>query len=114
MRRRRIRRTPSPEPTSATERLRRRAAKLARRGDYRKAALSLRQLVALDGRARSWVAFGAMLSRANRDREALEAYKQGLWLLRREGQRRRAQTVARLILELNPNEPSASRVLRSR
>ncbi len=113
MRRRRVRKAPL-EAADATERLRRRAAKFARRGDYRKAALSLRQLVSLDGRARSWVAFGAMLRRAKRYEEALEAYKQGLWLLRREGQDRRAFTVAKLILELSPNEPSASRVLRTR
>lgn len=112
MRRRRIRNAPA-EATDPARRLRRRAAKFARRGDYRKAALSLRQLVCLDGTARSWVAFGAMLSRAKRYEEALEAYKQGLWLMRREGHDRRATTVARLILELSPNEPSASRVLKA-
>ncbi len=112
MRGRRIRRVRS-EATTETERLRRRASKHARRGDYRKAALSLRQLVALDGRPRTWVAFGAMLQRARRDTEALAAYKQGLFLLRRAGNDRRAAVVARLILALDPNEPCAARVLQT-
>ena len=80
--------------------LKRRARRFARKGEYRKAALALREHAAREGDAASWVALGAMLRRARRIPEALNAFKQGMFLHRRAGAEARARTVARLIVEL--------------
>lgn len=87
---------------SAEAILKRRARRLASKGDYRKAALALRELAALTGDAPSFVALGDMLRRARRVSEALEALKQGMYLHRRGGSRSRARTVARMIVALDP------------
>lgn len=89
--------------------LRRRANRHARRGEYRKAALALRQLAALRGDAASWVALGDMLSRARRPEEAVVAFRRGLWLHRQAGATGRARTVARLILSIVPGDAHATR-----
>jgi len=93
--------------------LRRRARKLARRGDYRKAACAMREVVALEGEARAWVRLGHLLIQARREAQAIDALKQGLFLHRRAGYDRRARTVANMILKLDPCEPSALRLLGS-
>lgn len=80
--------------------LRRRAQRHARRGEHRKAAKTMRQVVALDEQARSWVGLGQALRRARRFEEAIEAFRQGVYLHRRAGHPGRAQTVARLIEDL--------------
>ncbi len=82
--------------------LKRRARRFARGGDYRKAALALREHAALTGEAASWVALGDMLRRARRVPDAIRALKQGLWLHRRDGAARRAETVERMIVALDP------------
>ena len=87
--------------------LRRRAHRHARKGDLRKAAIALRQLAALGGEARYWVALGAVLSRGNKHSEAIDAWKQGLWLFKQSGANGRAATVAKLILELDPSDRTA-------
>lgn len=89
--------------------LKRRAQRLARKGDYRKAALALRERVALTGDAASWVALGDMLRRARRVPEALTALRQGLYLHRRAGAEGRARTVARMIVALDPWDAKAAR-----
>lgn len=89
--------------------LRRRALRSARKGDYRKAAVALRERVALCGDAPSWVALGDMLRRARRMKEALHALKQGLYLHRRNGAHGRARTVARMIVALDPWDTQAAR-----
>lgn len=89
--------------------LKRRARRLARKGDYRKAALALRERAALRGDAASWVALGDMLRRARREREALEALKQGMFLHRRAGAPGRVRTVARMIVALDPWDAKAVR-----
>lgn len=93
--------------------LRRRARKLAKRGDYRKAARTIREVVALGGEARSWVRLGHLLAQGKRDGQAVDALKQGLFLYRREGAEGRARTVAQMILRLDPAEPCARRLLGS-
>lgn len=82
--------------------LKRRARRFARKGDYRKAALALRERAALIGDAPSFVVLGDMLRRARRVAEALDALKQGMYLHRRCGSQRRARTVARMIVALDP------------
>ncbi|MBI4953727.1 MAG: hypothetical protein HY908_17010 [Myxococcales bacterium] len=80
--------------------LRRRARRLARQGELRKAAGLLRTLVALRSEPSHWVLLGDMLRRAHRIDEAREAFKQGLWLNRQAGAHARAATVATLIATL--------------
>ncbi|MEM9073659.1 MAG: hypothetical protein AAGE52_34535 [Myxococcota bacterium] len=72
----------------------------------------MQQLANLDGEARSWVALGHMLCRANRQQEALQAWKQGLWLHQQQGFAGRAATVAKLILKIDPSDRAASRMVR--
>lgn len=92
-------------------RLRRRAHKHARKGNFRKAVVALRQLAALDGRPSHWVALGDALRRARKEREAIRALHQGLFLHSRAGSDARARSVAQLILALDPTDPVAEREL---
>ena len=94
---------------SPVEILRRRARRLARQGELRKAALALRELTALCDDAATWVMLGDMLRRARRDEEALQALREGLWRHRQAGSDLRARTVARMILTLQPGDPKAQR-----
>ena len=77
--------------------LRRRCARLRRRGEHRKAALALRELVFRDGTAGAWVRLGAALVLAGRTAQAVDALKQGAYLHRRAGAQRRAAVVHKLI-----------------
>lgn len=90
--------------------LRRRARRLARAGDYRKAALALRERVAFLGDAASWTTLGDMLRRARRTPDAIQAFKQALYLHRQAGSEGRARTVARMIVALDPLDAQASRL----
>lgn len=109
-RRRRVRGTKiTAEPHQ--RRLRRRAQKHARKGNFRKAVVALRQLAALDGSPAHWVALGDALRRARKEREAIRALHQGLFLHSRAGFDRRARSVAQLILELDPTDRVAERQL---
>jgi tetratricopeptide (TPR) repeat protein len=90
--------------------LKRRAQRLARKGEYRKAALALRERVTLTGDAPSWVALGDMLRRARRTPEALNALRQGMYLHRQAGALGRARTVARMIVALDPWDAQAARM----
>jgi len=87
-----------------------RARRFARAGEYRKAAVALRQAAVLAGDAASWVKLGSMLVRARRQGEALQALKHGLWLHRRAGAAGRARTVARLMVELGSPDPDVARL----
>ena len=82
--------------------LKRRARRCARKSEFRKAAIALREHASLTGDARSFVALGDMLRRARRPAEAISALKQGAYLHRRAGSPRRAQTVERMIIALDP------------
>lgn len=93
--------------------LRRRAHKLAGKGQHRKAALALRQLAALTGAAADYVQLGAMLSRARRTDEAVLAFKQGLFLHRQAGAQKRATSVARLIVAIAPHDEKARALARA-
>ncbi|MGE0784102.1 MAG: hypothetical protein AB7S26_00340 [Sandaracinaceae bacterium] len=82
--------------------LTRRARRLARCGEYRKAALALRERAALVGDAASFVALGDMYRRARRMNDAVSALKQGMYLHRVKGAHLRARTVARMLVALDP------------
>ncbi len=84
-------------PRTRGEALKHRARRCAGKGEYRKAALALREAVALEGDAASWALLGDMLRRARRPSEAAQAFKQAEWLHRRAGAPRRAAVVARLL-----------------
>jgi cytochrome c-type biogenesis protein CcmH/NrfG len=90
--------------------LRRRARRLADKGDPRGATLALRELVAVEGEARSWALLGAMLVRARRADDAIDAFKQAFWLHRKAGARARARTVARLLVALAPHDEKLARL----
>jgi hypothetical protein len=103
----------TPDLSDRASILRRRASRHARRGEYRKAAVAMRQVAALRGDAASWVALGDMLNRASRPGEAVQALKQGLWLHRQAGSEGRARTVARMILAVDPHDAHASRLVQA-
>jgi hypothetical protein len=73
--------------------------------------LALREVVRLTDAPRAWVAFGAMLVRARRTDQALDALRQGLWRYRKLGDLGRARSVARVILSLDPSDPGANRLV---
>ena len=90
--------------------IRRRAHKLARKGEFRKAALALRELTTFRNDGATWVLLGSMLRRARREDEALHALREGLWLHRQAGNDLRVRSVARLILEIAPSDSKAARL----
>lgn len=77
--------------------LRRRCIRLAKAGQYRKAAIALAELAHREQDAATWVRLGVMLQRAGRAPAAIDALKQGLWLLRMARNARKAAVVAGLI-----------------
>jgi predicted TPR repeat methyltransferase len=77
--------------------LRRRCIRLAKAGEYRKAAIALAELANREQDAASWVRLGAMLMRAGKGPAAIDALKQGLWLHRRGYEQRKAAVVIALI-----------------
>lgn len=91
----------------------RRARKLASKGEFRKAALALRERAALLGDAASWVMAGAMLHRARRDDEAIVALRHGMWLHERAGDPRKAGAVARVLGPLDPTDRMVLRYARA-
>jgi uncharacterized protein HemY len=74
-----------------------RARRLRRRGEYRKAAIAMRELVFREPSAGRWVQLGHLLALAGRAEQAIDAYKQGQWLHRRGGHPRKAAIVASII-----------------
>lgn len=80
--------------------LKRRAHKLASKGEYRKAALALRERAAIVEDGASWVMAGAMLVRASRGDEAIAAFRQGMWHHERTGFLGRARSVERVLEKL--------------
>ncbi|MFT3925795.1 MAG: hypothetical protein QM778_24850 [Myxococcales bacterium] len=95
---------------SGTRLQQRRARRLLRRGEERKALQLLRESAAREpsGPSYCWLA-EAMLRSGKRD-DALHALRQALYAFRHESTRGRARTVARWILSLDPTDSSARRV----
>lgn len=89
--------------------LRHRATRLARKGEFRKAVLALREAAALDPSGASFVRLAHGLLLAERRDEALHALRQAMYCFRHDDQRGRARTVASLILKLDPADRNARR-----
>lgn len=89
--------------------LRRRAARLIRRGEPRKAALALREVAALEPTGSNYVRLAHALSEIGRRDDALRALRQAAYCFRHDDMRGRARTVAKLILRLDPGDASARR-----
>lgn len=89
------------DETDRANELVRQAASFRRRGQTRKALLSLRQACYLDeSRAVNWMIYGDLARRAGRRDEAERAMKQALWLRQRAGDAPRANVIRRLLLQL--------------
>lgn len=103
------------QPSSAVvelDPLRRRCIRLAKHGEYRKAAIALSELAHREQDAASWVRLGVMLLRAGKRDGGVDALKQGHWLLRRARAAKRATVVATLIdraIEGHPVSGAAAR-----
>jgi hypothetical protein len=95
-----------------SDELKRRALRLARKGESRKAALALRERASLVDDAASWVMAGAMFQRANRQEDALAALRQGMWMHERAGSLGRARSVATLVERLDPSDKLARKLRR--
>ncbi len=80
--------------------LRRRCVRLAKSGQYRKAAIALAELAHREQDPATWVRLGAMLLRAGRIEAGVDALKQGQWLHRMRRNQRRAEVVAELIAQV--------------
>ncbi|MBC8069895.1 MAG: hypothetical protein IAG13_16275 [Deltaproteobacteria bacterium] len=80
--------------------LRRRCVRLAKSGQYRKAAIALAELAHREQDPATWVRLGAMLVRAGRTGPGIDALKQGQWLHRMRRNQRRAEVVAELIAQV--------------
>jgi tetratricopeptide (TPR) repeat protein len=104
MRRKPANQTVDPAPT-----LERRAMRLLRRGDARKAAITLREAAALNPCGASYTRLGYALMRAGRNDEAVRALKEALYCFRHGDMRGRARTVARMILALDPRDATAQK-----
>jgi len=89
--------------------LRRRAARLLRKGEPRKAVLALREAASLEPTGSAYVRLAHALSACGRRDDALCALKQALYCFRHEELRGRARTVAKLILKLDPADAGARR-----
>ena len=78
-----------------------RAHKLKRKGELRRAAVTLREACGLDeGNAARWVLFGDLLFRMGKRDEAARAMKQALYLREQNGEKAKASVIRRLILNL--------------
>jgi hypothetical protein len=78
----------------------RRARRLAKNGEHRKAALALRERAGIVDEAAAWVMAGAMWAKARRQEDALAALRHGMWLHQRAGSAARARVVARILRDL--------------
>ena len=104
-----MRRRPTNVIADKAPSLERRAMRLLRRGDLRKAAMTLREAVALNPCGASYTRLGYALMRAGRSDDAVRALKEALYCFRHEDMRGRARTVARMILALDPQDATAQK-----
>lgn len=104
-------RRPNPQQHAAdpAQALRRRATRFLRKGETRKAVAALREAAALEPSGPAFVRLAHVLSTLGKREEAISALKQALFCFRHDDQRGRARTVARMILQLDPHDPSAQR-----
>ncbi len=91
--------------------LRRRGVRFVKDGDARRGALALRESAAITGHGSTFVLLGHALTQAKRSEEALDAFKQALWIFRRDGADGRVRSVAHLILAVDPSDQKVARML---
>jgi Flp pilus assembly protein TadD len=96
-------------PSDPARPLNKRAARLLRKGDVRKAALTLREAASVSPHGPAFVRLAWVLEQLGKHDEALQALKQALYCFRHDHQRGRARTVARMILRLDPADAGAQR-----
>jgi cytochrome c-type biogenesis protein CcmH/NrfG len=83
------------------EELTAKAQKLRRKGELRRAAVTLREACALDeSNAARWALLGDVLFRMAKKEEAADALKQAVYLREQAGEKSKATVVRRLILNL--------------
>jgi Flp pilus assembly protein TadD len=99
---------PSLERYAGYHPARRRSVKLARRGEYRKAAVVLRELLIGSENGAVWVRMGILLLKAGRTKQAMDALKQGAWVHARSQHPRRADAVWAVIRRLDGGMASAA------
>jgi Flp pilus assembly protein TadD len=88
-------------PGGRAEELAARAHRLRRKGELRRAAVTLREACALDERNPArWVQLGDVLYRMGKREEAADAMKQSVYLREQAGEKSKANVVRRLILKL--------------
>jgi hypothetical protein len=97
------------QPAKDTSVMHRRALRMLRKGDVRKAVMTLRESSALDPSGASYTRLGYALMCAGKSDEAVLALKHALYCFRHDDMRGRARTVARMILQLDPQDATASK-----
>jgi Flp pilus assembly protein TadD len=97
------------QPANDTSVLHRRAMRMLRKGDARKAVMTLREASALDPSGASYTRLGHALICAGKRDEAVLALKHALYCFRHDDMRGRARTVARMILQLDPQDATAQK-----
>jgi Flp pilus assembly protein TadD len=92
---------PSWNVADRADELTARAQRLRRRGELRRAAVTMREACALDEQSSArWVMLGDVLFRAGTKDEAARAFRQAVYLCERSGHKAKANVVRRLILNL--------------
>jgi Flp pilus assembly protein TadD len=82
------------------EKLSRRARRLRKKGDFRKAANAFGELTSVEPNvARWWVLLGVVLRDSRRHEESRKALRQAQYLFRRAGELRRFETVRSLLVQ---------------
>jgi Flp pilus assembly protein TadD len=96
-----MRRKVKPAVLEREDVLIRRAQRLSRRGDDRKAMLAAREACfASPKNARLWALYGALCFRARRRDDALHAFGQSLWIRQRAKDQRRVAVLEKLIRQV--------------
>jgi len=86
-----------------------RAQKLRRKGEPRRASMTLREACGLgEPNAARWMMLGDMLARMGARDEASKAMRQALYLWQRSGEKAKAKVIRRLLLNLAAVIPDGS------
>jgi Flp pilus assembly protein TadD len=97
------------QPANDVSTLHRRAMRMLRRGEARKAVMTLREASALEPSGAAYTRLGHALICAGKKDEAVLALKHALYCFRHDDMRGRARTVAHMILALDPRDATAQK-----